>query len=65
MNTYRAWVNQPSNLQPLHDFHGKNCIVNDSGDVTVTIWFTHGPVHSIVVPRNCVSRIHLSAATQI
>lgn len=60
MKTYRAWINQPSNLQPLHEFHGIRCIVNDCGDIVVTIWFTEGAVHSMVVPRNCISRIYLS-----
>lgn len=59
MKTYRAWVNQPSKLQPLHGFHGKKCIVNDYGDTVVTVWFTEGEIHSMVVPRNCVSKLSL------
>lgn len=62
MKTYRAWINQPSTLQPLYNLHGKFCIVNDSGDVTITIWFVDGPVHSMIVPRTCISRCYLSDA---
>jgi hypothetical protein len=61
---YRAWINQPSTLQPLHDRHGQHCIVNDLGDNCVDIYFTEGDVHSMRVSRLCISRVHLSAATQ-
>jgi len=61
---YRAWINQPSTLQPLHEYHGKRCIVNDTDDKTVTIYFTEGAIHSMMVPRLCISRIYISAAEQ-
>lgn len=61
---YRAFINQPSTLQPLHDRHGQHCIVNDLDDNCVDIYFTEGDVHSMRVSRQCISRVHLSAATQ-
>lgn len=61
--TYRAWINQPSTLQPLHDKHGQRCIVVDDREKgTVRAWFTEGAVHSMEIPRLCVSEIKLSAA---
>lgn len=59
---YRAFINQPSTFDVLHHLCGKRCIVEDGGEKTVRIWFTEGPVHSMQVPRKCVSRIKLSAA---
>jgi len=62
MNIYRAWINQPSNLYSLHHLHGKFCIVHDTGDQSVTLYFTEGSVHSMTALRHCISRVHLSAA---
>jgi hypothetical protein len=59
---YRAWINQPSTLQPHHDLHGQRCIVHDTGDQYPTIYFTDGPVHSMQMNRLCFSRINLSSA---
>jgi len=56
METYRAWINQPSTLDILHNLHGQRCIVQDTGDRLVRIWFTEGAVHSMEVPRKCLSR---------
>lgn len=61
---YRAMINQPSTLQPLHALHGKHCIVDDQGQQSVTLYFTDGDKHSMTALRQCISRIHLSAATQ-
>lgn len=55
-NLYRAWINQPSTRQELHYLHGKRGIVNDDGNITVQIFFTEGPVHSMQIPRSTVSR---------
>lgn len=63
-NIYRAWINQPSTQQPLHDKHGQRCIAVDYGTAFVDIYFTDGDTHSMRVPRLSVSQIHLSAATQ-
>lgn len=64
MKIYRAWINQPSTLQPLHNLHGKRCIVHDTGDQSVTLYFTDGDVHSMTALRQCISRIYLSYADQ-
>lgn len=43
----RAWINQPSTLQPLHKLHGTNVLVHwIEDDDEVTIYFLSGPVHS-------------------
>jgi hypothetical protein len=59
---YRAWINQPSNLQLLHALHGQRCIVEDTEGETVRLWFTEGKTHSMQAPRLCVSEFKLSAA---
>lgn len=60
---YRGWINQPSTLQPLHELHGKSCIVVDNGDKdSVRLYFTEGEVHSMEALRRCVTRVYLSAA---
>lgn len=59
---YRAWINQPSTLQPLHRLHGTRCIVHDTGDISVTLYFTEGNTHSMTALRQCISRIKLSGA---
>lgn len=64
MPIYRAWVNQPSTLQPLHSMHGMKCIVNDTGEKSVTLYFTEGDLHSTTAFRETISKIHLSKATQ-
>lgn len=56
MTIYRAWINQPSTQQPLHDLHGTHCIVNDLDDNCVDIYFTEGDVYSMRVSRQCISR---------
>jgi len=64
MKIYRAWINQPSTLQPLHKMHGTHCIVHDTGDESVTLYFTEGVLHSTTALRQCISRIYLSGAEQ-
>lgn len=64
MSIYRAKINQPSTLQPLHDRHGERCIVYDIGGEFVTLYFTEGAVHSMEASRLCISRIYLSHAEQ-
>ena len=61
---YRALINQPSTLQPLHHLHGQSCIAHDTGGQSVTLHFTEGDIHSMTALRQCISRVHLSAATQ-
>ena len=62
MRLYRAWINQPSQLQPLHDRHGQRCIVEDHGGPSVVLHFTEGDVHSMIASRLCVSQIYLCSA---
>lgn len=62
MKTYRAFINQPSSSQPLHTMHGKRCIVQDWDGNDVTVFFTEGPVQSMVLSRLTISRLHLSSA---
>jgi hypothetical protein len=62
MKIYRAFINQPSTLQPLHTLNGVRCLVQDNGGNTIKVFFTSGPVHSMQIPRNCVSRLRISAA---
>jgi len=57
---YRGKINQPSSLQSFFNLHGTYCIVEDLGEASITVYFTHGPVHSMIIPRECVERIHLS-----
>lgn len=59
---YRAWINQPSTLQPHNNLHGVSCIVEDDGGQSVRLYFTTGAVHSMEALRNTVSRVYLSAA---
>lgn len=63
---YRAWINQPSTLQPLNHMHGMKCIVHDEhkADGEVTLYFTEGDIHSMQARKLWISRIHLSKATQ-
>jgi hypothetical protein len=63
---YRAWVNQPSTLQPLHRMHGMKCIVYDDhqDDGEVTLYFTDGPIHSMQARKLWISRVYLSKAQQ-
>lgn len=56
---YRAWINQPSTLDPDHDRHGKvGIVVNDDGDDYVTMFFTEGPTFSMRIARRSISKYH-------
>jgi hypothetical protein len=59
---YRAWVNQPSTLQPRHDLPGRYCVCIDTGADTVRLYFTEGSLHSTIAPRECIARVKLSSA---
>lgn len=60
---YRAWVNQPSTLQPGHHLHGRvGIIVDDDGRDSLTMFFTDGDTISTTVLRQWVSRVKLSSA---
>lgn len=41
----RMWVNQPSTLQPDHELHGTNVLMDDSTDKDYPdVYFLSGPV---------------------
>jgi hypothetical protein len=52
---YRAWINQPSTLQPHHKLHGRRCIAVDECDKYATIYFTDGERISMQIDRQCLS----------
>jgi hypothetical protein len=62
MKIYRARIDQPSTLQPLHYLHGKYCIAQDDGGETIRLHFTEGDCHSMEAPRLCITGIKLSSA---
>lgn len=58
----RCFINQPSTLQPLHQYSGQLCIAFQ-GDHSpesgmVDIYFTHGEVSSMVAPILSLSPVH-------
>ena len=59
---YRAWINQPSTLQPLHRVHGRYCIAEDYGLPSLKLHFVDGDVHSMTALRECIVRVKLSSA---
>lgn len=60
---YRAWINQPSTLQPGHHLNGRvGIIVDDDGQDSLTMFFTDGDLVSTTVLRQWVSKIKLSSA---
>lgn len=61
---YRAWINQPSTLQPLHHLHGKMCIAWNDRPNNVRLFFTEGSIHSMDVDPKCVTRVKLSSAKE-
>lgn len=42
----RMWINQPSTLQPHHNLHGTNVLVEDTVGVTRRVYFLNGPIVS-------------------
>jgi hypothetical protein len=56
---YRAWINQPSEHQPLHKLHSSCCIVEDNGGQIVRLWFCYGHVHSMEADRLCITRVNI------
>ena len=54
---YRAWINQPSTLQPAHKYHGMQGIVLPCSydDSAVELWFSVGDIHSMIIPKECLS----------
>ena len=52
---YRAWVNQPSTLQPQHAKHGIRGIVVDFGNDDVRFYPVSGPTISFDTKHEWVS----------
>jgi len=59
---FRAWINQPSTLQPLHYLHGTACIATEDRPGNVRLYFVEGAVHSMDADPSCVSEVKLSSA---
>ncbi|MDD4865177.1 MAG: hypothetical protein PHE38_14360 [Alishewanella agri] len=57
-NIRRAWINQPSKLQPLNHLNGVSVLVVDTGEEVVDGYFLEGDVISMRIPRNCLSIGH-------
>ena len=57
---FRAWINQPSALQPLHRDHGIRVLavnpVIHGGTDTIRIYFLDGVAISEMVPIECLSK---------
>lgn len=51
----RAWINQPSSLQPLHARHGENVLACRDTDTCDRVYPLSGPVVSLQVPRLSLS----------
>ncbi len=64
----RMWINQPSTLQPDHQYHGRNVLVPDQPGRDVNrpgtqwptgrilrVWFTEGPVIDTEVFQSSLS----------
>jgi len=51
----RAWINQPSTLQPLHRRHGQNVLAFHEDATHCRIYFLSGDAASARVPTLCLS----------
>lgn len=61
MSMYRAQIDQPSTLQPLHRLHGTKVIadsdsVEKNGGKSVTVALIDGPVTTMMVPLNAITK---------
>lgn len=52
----RAWINQPSTLQPLHKLNGVNVLAIPEDDKCSRIYFLSGDVISARVPSLVLSK---------
>jgi len=59
---FRAWINQPSTLQPLHHLHGTPCIAMEDRPGNVRLYFVEGAVHSMDADPLSISKVKLSSA---
>jgi hypothetical protein len=53
---HRAWINQPSNLQPLYHLHATNVLAIYEYDNTYRVYFLSGDCVSMQVPGNYLSK---------
>jgi hypothetical protein len=51
----RAWINQPSENQPLHRLHGQNVLAIREREGIARVYPTSGQVESLEVLENCLS----------
>lgn len=53
----RMWIDQPSTLQLLHDYHGTNVLAdyNDMDGIRCTVYHLEGGVTSMMIPTLCLS----------
>jgi hypothetical protein len=53
----RAWINQPSKLQPFHRLHGTNVLAEAELDSQgfVRVWFLGGSTISQIFPLSSLS----------
>lgn len=51
----RAWINQPSTLQPLHRMHGTRVIALPSTEDQCVVCPVDGDIVSLLVPKSCLS----------
>lgn len=51
----RMWVNQPSNLQPLHKLHGTNVLACTEYNAIMKMYFLNGPIISQQCDVSCLS----------
>lgn len=54
MKVYRAWINQPSTLQPYHKWHGQKVLVVENEN-DVRVYFLDGEVISMKIDRLALS----------
>ncbi len=52
---FRAWINQPSTLQPYHSLHGKRVIALHEYDDTYIVYFLSGDTESQQIARLALS----------
>lgn len=50
----RMWINQPSKLQPLHEYHGVNVLAEQNKEFP-TVYLTEGNIVSMVIHRLALS----------
>jgi len=52
---HRMWINQPSELQVYHAYHGKNVLAEEENETTMRVYFLEGNIISMQMDRNALS----------